>query len=247
LKSEPAYNQQLKTQVSDFSYGFKQGIPIGLGYIPVSFTFGLMAVNGGIPILAAILISMTNMTSAGQFAGVNLIIQGASMMELAVTTFVVNLRYMLMSLSVSQKLSPRISAAKRYIIAFGITDEIFAISSMEKGELTFSYMMGLTLSPYLGWALGTAMGAVTSSLLPPALQSSMGIALYGMFIALVVPAAKRSRAALIVAITAIAVSCIFTWVPYMNHISGGWVIIVATMIASSIGALIFPREDDENE
>lgn len=248
MKNDFAHNPVLnKRQSSDFSYGFKQGIPIALGYIPVSFTFGLMAVNGGISILTTILISMTNVTSAGQFAGANLIINGASLMEIALTSFIVNLRYMLMSLSLSQKLSSKISALKKYIIAFGITDEVFAISSMEKGQLSFSYMMGLISSPYIGWALGTTLGAFTSSLLPPVLQSSMGIALYGMFIALVVPVAKKSKAALVVAIIAIAISSAFTWISPINRVSGGWVIIIATIVASSIGAILFPRKEDELE
>lgn len=231
----------------DFWKGIKHGIPIALGYIPVSFTFGLMAVNGGIPVAAAILISMTNITSAGQFAGINLIIQNASLLEIALTSFVVNLRYMLMSLSISQKLSNKIPAFKKYILAFGITDEVFAISAMQPGELTSSYMAGLITSPYIGWTLGTAMGALTSSLLPPLLQSSMGIALYCMFIAIVVPAVKESRAALIVALTAIIISSFFTWVPGVNLLSTGWVIIIATIVAAGMGAALFPRKEDEYE
>ncbi len=231
----------------DFYKGLKHGIPIALGYIPVSFTFGLMAVNGGIPALAAILISMTNLTSAGQFAGMNLIIEGASLIEIALTTFIVNLRYMLMSISLSQKLSNKIPDLKKYILAFGITDEIFAISAVQPGELTSSYMAGLITTPYIGWAFGTVMGALTSSLLPPALQSAMGIALYCMFIAIVVPAAKESKAALVVALTAITISSAFTWIPHINSLSTGWVIIIATIAASSIGAVIFPREEDEYE
>lgn len=231
----------------DFYKGLKHGIPIALGYIPVSFTFGLMAVKGGIPVAAAILISMTNLTSAGQFAGMNLIIEGASLIEIALTTFIVNLRYMLMSISLSQKLSNKITDFKKYILAFGITDEIFAISAVQPGELTSSYMAGLITIPYIGWALGTAMGALTSSLLPPTLQSAMGIALYCMFIAIVVPAAKESKAALVVALTAITISSAFTWIPYINSLSTGWVIIIATIVASSIGAVIFPREEDEYE
>ena len=249
MKSDLSYNglRKVTNISSDFFCGFKHGIPIALGYIPVSFTFGLIAVDGGIPVLAAVLISMTNLTSAGQFAGINLIINGASLLEIALTSFIVNLRYMLMSLALSQKLSPKISTLKRCILAFGITDEVFAISSIRKGELTFSYMSGLIAGPYVGWALGTALGGLTSSLLPPMLQSSMGIALYGMFISIVVPAAKESKAALAVTVIAVSISSIFKWVPYVNFVSGGWVIIIATVVACSIGAIMFPREEDELE
>lgn len=229
----------------DFYKGLIHGIPIALGYIPVSFTFGLMAVKGGIPALAAILISMTNLTSAGQFAGMNLIIEGASLVEIALTTLIVNLRYMLMSISLSQKLSNKIPAFKKYILAFGITDEVFAVSAVQPGEVTSSYMSGLVTLPYIGWTIGTIMGALASSLLPQMLQNSMGIALYCMFIAIVVPAAKKSIAALAVALIAIFISSLFTWAPLISSLSAGWVIIIATVAASSIGAIAFPREDDE--
>jgi 4-azaleucine resistance transporter AzlC len=240
-------NDTKKILNQDFCRGFKCGIPIALGYIPVSFTFGLMAVEGDIPVITAILISMTNLTSAGQFAGTNLIIHGASLVEIALTTLIVNLRYLLMSLSLSQKLSSTIPALKKHILAFGITDEVFAISSLEKADLTFSFMIGLISGPYIGWALGTALGAMTSSLLPPILRSSMGIALYGMFIAIVIPVVKQSVSALVVTAIAVFISSFFTWVPYINRVSGGWVIIIATLIACSIGALIFPREDEDFE
>lgn len=229
----------------EFYKGLIHGIPIALGYIPVSFTFGLMAVKGGIPALAAILISMTNLTSAGQFAGMNLIIEGASLVEIALTTLIVNLRYMLMSISLSQKLSNKIPAFKKYILAFGITDEVFAVSAVQPGEVTSSYMSGLVTLPYIGWTIGTIMGALASSLLPQMLQNSMGIALYCMFIAIVVPAAKKSIAALVVALIAIFISSLFTWAPLISSLSAGWVIIIATVVASSIGAIAFPREDDE--
>ncbi|MDK2878553.1 MAG: hypothetical protein PWR06_1269 [Thermoanaerobacteraceae bacterium] len=231
----------------EFCHGLRQGIPIALGYIPVSFTFGLMAVNGGIPVWTAILISLSNLTSAGQFAGTNLIIANASLLEITLTTFVVNIRYMLMSLSLSQKVAPQMAFLKRCIVAFGITDETFAIASLEKGEITFNYFLGLVTCPYWGWALGTALGALTSSVLPKTFQSSMGIALYAMFIALVVPAAKKSKAALVVAITAICISSLFHWGPYLDRISGGWSIIFATIIASGVGAVLYPREEDEFE
>lgn len=235
---------QLKnTRLHDFIDGSKQSIPIALGYFPVSFTFGLMAVNGGIPVWIVILISMTNLTSAGQFAGTNLIIAGAGLVEIAVTTFVINIRYMLMSLSLSQKLAKGISNTKRWLMAFGVTDETFTVAAMQKREITFAFMVGLEVLPYIGWALGTAAGAVVCTLLPETLQSSMGIALYAMFIALVIPAAKKSKAALSVAAGAIFISSIIKWIPLFYFISGGWRIIISTVIACAIGAKLFPLED----
>lgn len=233
-----------RTFIIDVKDGFKKGMPIMLGYIPVSFTFGLMAVQGGIPVWIALVISMTNLTSAGQFAGVNLIIGGGSLFELCVSMFVINIRYMLMSLSLSQKIMP-LSLIKRAAIAFGITDEIFAVASLEKRQITFGYMMGLIGGPYCGWALGTLLGGLTTSILPPVLQDSMGIALYAMFIALIIPAAKYSKAALIVILVAVGISSLFTYTPVLKEISIGWVVILAAVVASALGALLFPREDEE--
>lgn len=237
--------EKRKNVMDDFARGIKQGMPIALGYIPVSFTFGLMAVNGGIPVWIAILISMTNLTSAGQFAGTGLIIANASLAEITLTTFVINIRYMLMSLSLSQKITNPMPLYKKCTLAFGITDETFAVASLEKSEVSFAYMMGLISGPYWGWALGTVLGAVTTSFLPKDLQSAMGIALYAMFIALVVPAAKKSKAAFLVVITAVFLSSAFRWLPYLNHVSAGWSIIIATILASSVGAILFPRKEDE--
>ncbi len=132
----------------DFIDGSKQSLPIALGYFPVSFTFGLMAVKGGIPVWIVILISMTNLTSAGQFAGTNLIIAGAGLAEITITTFVINIRYMLMSLSLSQKIVEGIPGYKRWIMSFGITDETFTVAAMQKKDITFSYMTGLEVLLY---------------------------------------------------------------------------------------------------
>lgn len=238
-KSDAVYEHQL----DDFTYGLQQGIPIGLGYIPVSFTFGLMAVSGGIPGWIAVLISLTNLTSAGQFAGTNLIISGRPLFEIALTTFVINIRYLLMSLSLSQRIAPETSLLKRCIMSFGIADETFAVASLERRDISFSYMLGLLFCPYWGWALGTAIGATVSSVLPAGIQNSMGIALYAMFIALIVPNSKKSKATLIVTLVAIAISSSFAWAPHLKQVSSGWSIIIATIAACLIGAVLFPRED----
>ena len=176
-----------------FYEGLKSGIPIGLGYLPVSFTFGFLEVSGGLPVWVAVFISLTNLTSAGQFAGTILILAGAGYFEVALTTFVINLRYMLMSLSLSQKLDEKTGTGARLALAFGITDETFVVSSLHSGILKASYMLGLITMPILGWNLGTWLGGAISAVLPQALQNAMGIALYAMFIALILPAARKSR------------------------------------------------------
>ncbi len=180
----------------DFNYGFRKGLPIALGYIPVSFTFGLMAVTGGLPVWLTIFISASNITSAGQFAGTSLILAGAGYLEITLTTFIINIRYMLMSLSLSQKIQNKMPMYQRLIFAFGITDETFSVASMEQGKLPFYYLLGLITGPVCGWTLGTAMGALICSRLPENLSNAMGIALYGMFIAIIIPPAKKSTTVL---------------------------------------------------
>ena len=228
----------------DFGRGFKHGIPIGLGYLPVAFTFGFLAVTGGLPVWLAVFISLTNLTSAGQFAGTNLILAGAGYMEVALTTFVINLRYMLMSLSLSQKLERGISTGKRLGFAFGITDETFVVASLQPGVLTAAYMFGLIVPPIAGWNLGTLLGGCISTVLPEALQNAMGIALFAMFIALIIPPARESRKILYVIVIAVAVNCGMIYLPVFGGISSGFRIIIATILASAAGAWLFPKEEE---
>lgn len=238
-------------QKKELKLGLKRGIPIALGYIPVSFTFGLMAVNGGLPVWLAIFISMTNLTSAGQFAGTNLIIGGAGLFEITLTTFIINIRYMLMSLSLSQKVSPHVTLLQRLVFAFGITDETFTVASMEEGllghSLSFEYLIGLISGPFLGWSLGTVLGAFICSSLPASLSSAMGIALYGMFIAIIVPPAKKSKSILIIVLISIVMMCILKYTPIFQFISPGFRIIVGAVSGAAIGACLFPVKEQKAE
>jgi len=232
---------------SDFTYGFKRGIPITLGYIPVSFTFGLMAVGGGLPPLTVILISLTNLTSAGQFAGTGLILEGAGYFEIALTTFVINIRYMLMSLSLSQKIDPDITLGQRLVFGFGITDETFSVASMEKGKLSYFYMLGLITGPIIGWTLGTALGAFISSALPTDLGNAMGIALYAMFIAIIVPPAKKSRPVLAIVLITVVINLALKYIPIFGFISSGFRITASTILGAGIGAAIWPYKEEDDE
>ena len=227
--------------MKSFMYGLKRGFPIFLGYLPVSFTFGFMAVSGGIPVWAAVLIYLTNVTSAGQFAGTNLIFASAGYLEIALTTFVINLRYSLMSLSLSQKIQPDIPIWKRLILSFCITDETFVMASMEPGQIGAGFFGGLITLPFIGWVLGTFLGGTISTLLPAELQSAMGIGLYAMFIALIVPAAREKKNVCFVVLLAVLCSCIIRYVPGLNHISSGFRVILSTIIAAGIGARLFPE------
>ena len=228
--------------MNEFVRGFKKGIPIFLGYLPVSFTFGLVAVKMGFSPAQATFIALTNIASAGQFAGIRLIEGGAPYIELIITTFVVNLRYMLMSLSLSQKVASDIPFYKRAIMAFCITDEIFALAALEKGDVSFPFFGGLMTPPLVGWTLGTFLGTIASSLLPPMLQGCFGIALYCMFIAIIIPPARKGRKVAIAVIVSAIFSCLFKYVPALSFISksggGGWAIIVSAILGAAICASI---------
>lgn len=228
-----------------FKRGLRLGMPIGLGYFPVSFTFGFLTVAGGLPWWIGVFISLTNLTSAGQFAGLNLILAGAGYVEVAMTTLIINLRYMLMSLSLSQSIEPAVPVWQRLIFTFGITDETFVVASMEKKPVKAAFMFGLILLPVIGWNIGTLAGACVSGALPEALQNAMGIAIYAMFIAIIIPPARQSRRILNIIIIAVAVMCILRYVPALSFISSGFRVIIATVTAAGIGAFLYPKEEEE--
>lgn len=222
-----------------FATGLRDGIPIALGYFTVSIAFGLAAAAIGFPTLGLALMSATNLSSSGQFAGVA-VVGGGTVIELALTTLLVNLRYLLMSMSLSQRLGPGTSTVGRLVVAYGVTDEIFAV---ELGHriVRARYAAGLMALPILGWTSGTVVGAVAGEVLPESLAGPMGVLLYAMFTATVVPALKRSRPVAIVAGIAAVASALLFYVPATSGIQAGWRIIIATLVASAIGAWLFPR------
>ena len=230
---------------NSFRAGFHDGIPIGLGYFSVAITFGMMAVMGGLSVWAALAISMTNVTSAGQFAGLTLIFGGGTLFEMALTQFVINLRYALMGFSLSQKLDRNVNVLDRLLFSFMLTDEVFAVTSGQRGEVGKRYLFGVMIAPYLGWSLGTLCGAVASGLLPDAVRSALSIAIYGMFIAIVAPVAGKNRPVLGVVAAAVALSCAIRYVPALNsHISSGFAIILCTLLAAGAGAWFAPVTED---
>ena len=229
----------------EFLGGIKDGIPIALGYLSVSFGFGIMAVSNGLSIFAAVLISMTNLTSAGQVAGLTVIASNGGMIEMAVAQFVINLRYSLMSLSLSQKLDRKFTPLSRLAVSFGITDEIFAVASGRSGEVSKHYMAGLISLPWVGWALGTFLGAAAGEILPEKLKAALGIAIYGMFVAIFVPAARKAVGVLVVVVIAVTASCCLKYIPVFDFISDGFIIIICTVIAAALGALLFPVKQEE--
>jgi 4-azaleucine resistance transporter AzlC len=228
-------NYEFLNKGKDFIDGARSGLSIALGYIPVSFSFGMLAVSSGIPAWAVIIISMTNLTSAGQFAGTTLIASSAPFAETAVTTLIINIRYMLMSFALSQRLE-KMGLLRRMAVAFGITDEVFAVALTRQRRLTYWFMLGLIAVPYLGWTLGTVLGALAGNLLPERLTSCLGITLYAMFVAIFMPEMRKSRAVLLTVLTAAAISCA------LSAMSAGWSVIIAAVAASVLAAIIFPVE-----
>ena len=233
-----------------FRQGLRDGVPIGLGYFAVSFTFGMMAVSGGLTPGQAVLISLTNLTSAGQFAGLDIILASGSLWEMALTQLVINLRYCLMSFSLSQKLGQGISLPHRFVVAYDNTDEIFGVSAAREGRLSPWYNYGAMCVAIPGWTLGTLAGGVSGGLLPDFLVSAFSVAIYGMFLAVIIPPAKKNRAVLLVVIGAMAVSTLFTVIPVLKQVSSGFVIIIATLLAAGAAAYFCPVHEkggDTNE
>ena len=222
-------------------------MPVCIGYFSVSFGFGAMAVTQGLNILNAILISATNLTSAGQFAGLTVIVAGATLLEMILTQLVINSRYALMSLALGPRLGPEVGIGKRLIAAFFNTDEIFALGMARKGKLTAAYFIGAGTVAAIGWTGGTAMGAVASSLLPESVQLAMGVLLYGMFIAIVVPQARQEKSILVSVAAALVLSCLFTWVPGLSSVSSGLAIVICTVLAAALCAILFPVKEEVAE
>lgn len=234
-------------EMRDFKCGMKDGLPIALGYVSVSFTFGLMAVSAGMDWWQAVLISMTNVTSAGQFAGLDIMIAGGALVEMALSQLIINLRYALMSLSLSQKVDKTIHTIYRFVVGFGVTDEIFAVAMSREGKVSRNYMFGLIAIPYLGWAGGTFAGAVLGGILPEIVRSSLGIAIYGMFLAIIIPKAHEDSSYMKVILIAVALSCCFQWLPVLNRLSSGFVIIICAVVASAAGAFFYPVLEEEGK
>ena len=229
--------------ISDIKRGLIQGMPIGLGYLSVSFGFGIQAVRCGISAADASLISLTNLTSAGQAAGIEIIAQQGTIAEMALVQLLINLRYALMGLSLSQKLDPSFGFLHRLIASYGITDEIFAVCISQKKPVTPKYMYSVIAVATFGWVLGTFLGAVLGEILPSAVTAALGLMLYGMFIAIIVPPAKKYRSVLTVVITAAALSILCRH--FLPMITSGFSIIICAALASVLGSLVFPMKEQE--
>jgi predicted branched-subunit amino acid permease len=231
---------------NSFKKGLRDGLPICFGYLSVSFAFGIFAVGSGLSVLEAILISMFNLTSAGQLAAVPIIAAGGGFLELISTQLIINLRYALMSVSLSQKMDSSVRVRDRLVVSFANTDEVFAVASSNVGEVGRRYMYGLIITPFLGWTLGTALGALAGNVLPASVVSALGIAIYAMFIAIVVPVARVNIGVALCALLAIAISAIFYYLPALSEVPSGFVIIIAAIVSAALFAILRPIEEKED-
>ena len=226
--------------MDNYRRGLAAGIPIALGYLSVSFTFGIMAVSYGLSWWQALLISMTTVTSAGQFAGLGTMMHPGQYFQMLISQITINIRYSFMSISVGQKADSRFKGISRWILGFMMTDEIFAVAATEPGEITASFMYGLISIPIFGWVLGTFLGAAASHIMPASLGNAMELGLYAMFIAIIIPPSKKDRSVFFVVVMAAAVSALLYYVPLFSFISGGFRVILATVLVSVVAAAFMP-------
>lgn len=224
--------------------GLRDGIPIGLGYLAVSFSFGILARKAGLTTFQAVMMSALNLTSAGQFASLAIIEGAGSYLELALSQLIINLRYCLMSCSLSQKLDQKAPFFHRFLMAYGNTDEVFALSSAAKGPLSPFYSYGLIAVAMPGWSLGTLLGAAAGSILPERMLSALGVALYGMFCAIIIPPARQDRVLRVMILLSMAASLLFAVMPVLKDISSGMRVILLTVGISAAAAIFCPVREE---
>ena len=234
-------------EINSLKKGLKDGLPIAIGYFSVSFAFGIFAIENGLTVFQAVIISLLNLTSAGQLAAVPIIAGGGTFLELALSQLVINSRYSLMSVSLSQKLSKRVKLPQKLLIAYGNTDEIFAVSVSNKGDVGTKYMLGIILLPVIGWTSGTFLGGFVGNILPPMVTAALGVAIYGMFVAIVMPVAKKEKMTALCVLLAIAISCAFRYIPLLKSVPSGFTVIICAVVASALFAIIAPIKTEEKE
>lgn len=230
----------------NYKKGLLAGIPIALGYLSVSFTFGIIAITYGLTWWEATLISMTNLTSAGQFSGIHTMLLPGQWLDMFISQTTINIRYSFMSIALSQKVDKKFSGIWRWILGFAITDEIFAVAISEK-KVSRSFFAGLLTLPYIGWSLGTLLGAVIGNVLSLAIMSALGLAIYGMFVAIVVPVMKDEHPVILAVAIAALLSTAFTYLPVLSKVSSGIAISICAVLSAAIVSIIHPIDEEGDE
>lgn len=236
--------KDLTMDKKSFLKGIKDGLPVCFVYLAVSFTFGLQAVQKGINAFFATVISATNLTSAGQFAGIQMIENGESILAVFIAVLIINARYLLMSFSLSQRLPEKTGTAKRLVMSVFVTDELYALACNEKERFGFAYFFGSGIIAYVGWTGGTLLGSLTNGLLPLRLQVAMGIALYCMFIAIIIPPARGNKKIFFAIAIASLLSCLLYLIPFFKK-NFGLSVIISSVFSACVTALVFPIEESE--
>lgn len=236
----------LKKHLLILKEGFKDGIPIGLGYFAVAFSLGIIAANAKLSAIQGFFASLLCNASAGEYAGFVVILTNAGYMQMVIMTIVANMRYLLMSAALSQKCPEDLSLRHRLLLSFYITDEIFGITINRKGKLDPYYTYGAVIPATLMWSSGTALGIIAGNILPLRIVSALSVALYGMFLAIIIPPAKENRTILYIVISSFLLSYLSAYyLPFIKTLSAGTRTIILTILISSIFALLFPKESDD--
>ena len=230
----------------NYKKGLLAGIPIALGYLSVSFTFGIIAITYGLTWWETTLISMTNLTSAGQFSGIQTMLLPGQWIDMFISQTTINIRYSFMSIALSQKVDKKFSGIWRWLLGFAITDEIFAVAISEK-KVSRSFFAGLLTLPYIGWSLGTLLGAVIGNVLSLAIMSALGLAIYGMFVAIVVPVMKDEHPVILAVAIAALLSTAFTYLPVLSKVSSGIAISICAVVSAAIVSFIHPIDEEGDE
>ena len=230
-----------------FKDGIIDALPICLGYVSVSIAFGVLAIQNGLPLWAPPIISVFDLSGTGQFAALDLLKSTASYLEIFCAILVLNARYFLMSVSLSQIIPTDFKWWQRIIVAYGNTDEIFAMATSKKVPLNFKYMIGLIIVPVIGWTSGTVIGTFAGDIVPEVLSSALGISLYAMFLAIIIPPATDSRPVTFTVVVSALLSISFYYTPCLNKLSSGWVIIICGLTASVISAIKYPVREADDE
>lgn len=233
----------MHTNRNQFLKGLKDGIPIALGYFAVGFTLGISAKNAGLTAFQAGLMSITMHASAGEFAVLTVILGDSGYLAMIISQLVINMRYFLMSCSLSQKIDPKTSVPKRLLLSYFVTDEIFGIATAVKGTLNPYYNYGAASIASPGWVIGTVLGVLVGNILPASLASAFSVALYGMFLAVVIPPSKQDKAIAVVVLISMAGSLLFTMLPVISDFAVSTRIIILTVVIASAGAIIKPVEE----
>ena len=228
-----------------FSRGLRTGIPISLGYLAVSFTLGITAKNAGLTAGQAALTSLLVNASAGQYAAFTCMAAQSAYLETAIIVAVTNARYILMSCALSQKLPATAKLWHRLVIGFNVNDEIFGMAIAEEDKLNPYYYFGMMAIAMPGWALGTFLGTGVGNILPSSVVSALSVGLYGMFLAVIIPAAKKSKIILGVVVLSMAASYALTVLPVTAAIASGTRTIIITVVISALAAILFPRKEEE--